>query len=103
MEWGDRRRPGGDLEARWSWRHAGAANPALEWGERLARDARWTWEARVGAGCALWERGCYLRLLLHSVRRGVLLTLVKPGSSRSGGGRSAAAGLRQSTTADEWS
>ena len=90
MEWGDRRRPGGDLEARWSWRHAGAANPALEWGERLAGDARRTWELRAGAGCALWERGCYFRLL-HSVHRGVLLTLVMAGSSRSDSGRSAAA------------
>jgi hypothetical protein len=74
----------------------------LEWGERLAGDARWTWEARAGAGCALWEHDSYLWLLLHSVRCGVLLTLVKPDSSRSGGGRSAAAGLRQSAAADEW-
>ena len=79
-------------------------------GERLAGDARRTWELRAGAGCALWERGCYLRLL-HSERRDVFLT----GSSRllqiwrwavSGGGRVAVGGggrvAVSGAAADEW-
>ena len=85
-----------ELETRWSCKSGAGVCWDLEARAGAtemragAGDARRTWEDRAGAGYALWERGCYLRLL-HSVHRGVILTLVMAGSSRSGGGRSATA------------